>query len=595
MISYFKKIFASFRLLRTAFGPYRRRIATMAVFSFLGGILEGIGINAIIPLFAVVGNGRGATDTISRAIAEGFAYLHLPLSVKFLLAFMIVLFVVKTALTLSAQYLTARTVALFERETRQTLLRRTFNASWSFLSTQKLGHLDQMMTTYVANSSGALNYCGSALISFATLVVYGIVVLNISPAIALFALVAGSSLFLFFRPLLAKTRTVSARLALAFKRVAHYANEHIIGAKVLKSMNREEAALARGAVVFDEMKRLTLILALLKNGTVTVLQLMGMLFIFALFAFLYKTASFEFASFAVAVYALSKVFTGIQFVQVNLHAVVMQLPYLEDIVEYKEEALRNEERDNGGLPFLFEKTFALQNVGFSYKKGSKAAVREISFSVKKGEIVGLIGPSGSGKTTLADLILRLTDPREGRILLDDIQSTKIALCEWRTNVGYVPQEVFLLNGTIEDNIRFYDASLTEKDLIAAARAANIYDFIQNQPKGFRTEVGERGLSLSGGQRQRIALARALARRPQILILDEATSALDRESEASILGAIEALRGETTAIIIAHRLATIAIADTLVVLEKGSVIETGSPKELLKDKKSYFSQAYHLRS
>ncbi len=565
----------------------------MVLLSFLGGALEGVGINAMIPLLSVIGGG-GANDQISRAITEFFAYLHLPLTVKFLLSFIVVLFLVKTALTLLAQYLTARTVASFERETRQTLLHSTFAASWRFLSAQKVGHLDQMLTTDTANSSAALNYASSAFLSFATFVVYSAVVFNISPSMALFAAVAGGSLFLFLRPLLRKTRTVSTDLVRAFKRMAHYANEHIIGAKVLKSMAREEAALAKGAVVLNEMRQLTLTLSILKNGTITVLQLIGIFFVIGLFSFLYKTAAFQFASFAVVVYALSKVFSGIQFVQINLHAIVMQLPYLESILCYKEETLQNREKDEGTLPFRFEKEMLLREVSFEYAEG-EPALHKITLAINKGEIVGLIGPSGAGKTTLADMLLRLITPDKGSILLDGVESEEIRLSEWRQNLGYVPQEVFLLNTTIEENIRFYDTSLSKKDLITATKAANIYDFIQEQPEKFATQVGERGLSLSGGQRQRIALARALARRPAVLILDEATSALDNESEQLIQKSIERLRGETTVVIIAHRLSTLAIADLLVSIEDGRVAETGSPKELLKDKASYFSKAYHLRS
>lgn len=590
-MSYLKKLFASFTILRVAFGGYTRQIAAMAVLSFLGGALEGVGINAMIPLLSVIGGG-GAKDQISLAITEFFAYIHLPLTVKFLLSFIIVLFLVKTLLTLVAQYLTARTVSSFERETRQTLLQTTFAASWRFLSRQKVGYLDQMLTTDIANSSAALNYAGSSFLSGATLVVYSIVVFNISPPIALFAVVAGASLFLFFRPLLRMTRVASAELARSFKRVAHFASEHIIGAKVLKSMSREISALAKGAPLLDEMKRLTLTLLLLKNSIVTVLQLIGIFFIVGLFSFLYKTEAFQFASFAVAVYALSKVFSGIQFVQVNLHAIVMQLPYLESILRYKAEALQNCERDEGTLPFRFERALELRDISFDYTAG-EPALHHISLAIKKGEIVGLIGPSGAGKTTIADLLLRLITPDKGVVLLDGVQSREIRLSAWRSHVGYVPQEVFLLNGTIEENIRFYDDSLAQKDLIAAAKAANIYDFIQEQPEKFGTPVGERGLSLSGGQRQRIALARALARKPAVLILDEATSALDNESEQLIQTSIERLRGETTVIIIAHRLSTLTIADLLVVIEEGRVAETGSPKELLKDKASYFSRAYHL--
>ena len=207
----------------------------------------------------------------------------------------------------------------------------------------------------------------------------------------------------------------------------------------------------------------------------------------------------------------------------------------------------------------------------------------------------MIGPSGAGKTTFVDLLLRLFEPQEGVVLLNGKSASRINLRDWRKNVGYVSQDVFLLNDTIGNNIRFYDDSVSDADLVRAAKMANIYDFIQAQPQKFLTPVGERGLSLSGGQRQRVALARVLARKPKILILDEATSALDNESELLVQKSIEGLKGEVTIIIIAHRLSTVMISDKLVILDKGRILEEGVPAKFLKDQDSYFAKLYNLKA
>ena len=195
-------------------------------------------------------------------------------------------------------------------------------------------------------------------------------------------------------------------------------------------------------------------------------------------------------------------------------------------------------------------------------------------------MVGFIGPSGVGKTTIADLLLRLFQPQTGAIMLDDTNIQEIALNAWRNKIGYVPQEVFLLNDTIENNIRFYNDSISHEDIIMSAKMANIFETIEGLPHGFQTEVGERGVKLSGGQRQRIALARTLARKPEILILDEATSALDNESETLIQKSINGLKKKITIIIIAHRLSTVMNADHLFLLDNGKITKEGPPQELL---------------
>jgi ABC-type multidrug transport system fused ATPase/permease subunit len=218
-------------------------------------------------------------------------------------------------------------------------------------------------------------------------------------------------------------------------------------------------------------------------------------------------------------------------------------------------------------------------------------LKNLNLIISKGETVGLIGSSGSGKTTIADLIIRLFNPTGGKIIMDETDISEINLKNWRNNIGYVSQDIFLLNDTIENNIKFY-SDLSEEEVIKAAKLANIYDFIMEQPKKFDSLVGERGLKLSAGQRQRIILARVIARKPQILILDEATSALDNESESLIQQALENLHGKITILMIAHRLSTVMNADKLFVLENGEIIEEGVPRVLLENKGSEFSKIYN---
>jgi ATP-binding cassette subfamily B protein len=209
-------------------------------------------------------------------------------------------------------------------------------------------------------------------------------------------------------------------------------------------------------------------------------------------------------------------------------------------------------------------------------------------------MIGLIGPSGVGKTTIVDLILRLFPLGSGKILMDGKSISRIDIKQWRKNIGYIPQDIFLMNDTIANNIRFYDNAISDEEIKQAAKKANIYDFIQTLPKKFSAVVGERGIFLSAGQRQRIVIARILARNPEFLILDEATSALDNESEIRIQKIIENLKGKITVLVIAHRLSTVINCDKLLILEKGKILEQGVPSELLKDKNSYFYKIYNIR-
>jgi ABC-type multidrug transport system fused ATPase/permease subunit len=209
-------------------------------------------------------------------------------------------------------------------------------------------------------------------------------------------------------------------------------------------------------------------------------------------------------------------------------------------------------------------------------------------------MVGLIGPSGAGKTTIVDLILRLFHPTRGEILLDGCSINEIRINDWRKNIGYVSQDIFLKNDTIANNIKFYNDSITDEEMAKAAKMANIHDFIQSCPEKYDTVIGERGLLISAGQRQRIVIARILAKRPQILILDEATSALDNESEVKIQQVIEKLKNKVTVLLIAHRLSTVMNCTNLLVLQNGEIREQGSPEELISDQETYFYKVNNIR-
>ena len=238
----------------------------------------------------------------------------------------------------------------------------------------------------------------------------------------------------------------------------------------------------------------------------------------------------------------------------------------------------------------FENSLEFKNVDFFYEN-NEPVLKNVSFEIKKGEMVAIVGPSGAGKSTIADLISRFYDVKSGAIFFDGIDLRDVSTKSLRSNFGIVTQETILFDETIEFNIAYGKIKYSEDELINASIAANAYDFIKEQPKGFQTVIGEKGLKLSGGQRQRIAIARAILRNPPILILDEATSALDTNSEREVQIAIDNLMRDRTTVVIAHRLSTIKQSDSIIVLDDGKVVENGNHVGLLK-RKGLYSKLYN---
>jgi len=588
------KLIATLKLSNRAFGKYKLPIFFLIVLGFITGLLEGIGVNATIPMISLAAKEKFSEfDIITRTLEKAFLYFNIDFSLKYLLIFICSLFVFKSIALIFCNYIRIKITANYEEQTRNNLFSKTINANWPYLIKQKLGYLETILKVDTVRGTDLLNTISATIITSTGLIIYVTIAINISPHVTLFALALGSILFFSLKPLMNKTRIISKKVATINKQVAHYVNENIIGIKTIKAMFINDKVAEIGKEYFSKLKKFRIKILLLKNAANLLFQPISLIFVCAIFAFAYKTPNFSFAAFVPVIYLIYRIFQYVQNLQGNLHKANELAPYLQDVLIFEKKADENKEESNGSIPFKFNDDLEFRNIYFSYS-ADRLVLDNLSFNIKKGEMVGLVGPSGVGKTTIVDLLLRLLSPAKGNILADEKDISKISISQWRKNIGYVPQDIFLMNNTIANNIRFYDNTIANEEIKRAAKKANIYKFIQTLPNKFSAIVGERGIFLSAGQRQRIVLARIMARNPKILILDEATSALDNESEMHIQKAIENLRGKITVLVVAHKLSTVMNCDKLLVLEKGKIIEQDAPNVLLKDKKSHFYRIYNIR-
>lgn len=579
-----------FRIPKHAFGKYKFQIALLVTLGFLSGLLESIGITALIPLFSFVTKTDMAQNRLSWVFESVFSSLDISFTLWTLLSLMALIFFVKAIITIGFGYIRTKIIADYETSTQRALYEKTLFSTWPHLLKQKIGHLENALTMDIVGASTLLKQISAFVLDGTNLLVYGAVALAISLSVTGAAFLFGAFFLLVSRPFVLRTKRFAAERSATYKNLAHQVNETIAGLKTVKAMRVEKDIARQGRDFFEQIRKIKIGQYFSQSTLPILMEPLSFLFIIGVFAVSYTRDSFSLPAFIAVIYLVQRIFAGVNNIQKQMGAIADTLPFVQKLLQAQEEAEKNKEQDSGKLPFAFNQKLQFQHVGFSYLSG-KPALSDISFAIAKGETIGIIGASGSGKTTIVDLLLRLFEPGSGHIAVDGTAIGEIQIREWRKNIGYVSQDLFLKNDTIENNIRFYDQSLTTGDIVRAAKAAYSYDFISKLPQGFQTNIGDRGVMLSNGQRQRIVLARVLARKPSILVLDEATSALDNESEQYIQRSIQELRGDATVLIIAHRLSTVMNADRIMAFEKGKIIEEGNPRELLQDPNSYFSRTH----
>ncbi|GAC1573334.1 MAG: ABC transporter ATP-binding protein [Candidatus Elarobacter sp.] len=354
------------------------------------------------------------------------------------------------------------------------------------------------------------------------------------------------------------------------------------GITLIKSFVREAFERSRFYRVGTDLMGLEIRLAMVGRwfiAAVTAMVVLGPAAVWLVGSYLVIHSGLQVGAIVAFVMYLGRLYTpasALAGVQVQI---ISAFAVFERIFEYLDMAPEGAEKPNATVLRDVRGDIVFDGVLFSYAP-ERVALDGVSFHIPPGQMAAFVGPSGAGKTTITQLVPRFYDPQGGAIRVDGHDLRDLTLASLRENVGIVTQETYLFHDTIAANMRYARPDATDADLIAAARAANIHEFVASLPAGYQTVVGERGHKLSGGERQRLAIARVLLKNPRILILDEATSALDSANEAAIQSALVPLMQGRTSLVIAHRLSTILNADVIFVVESGKIVETGTHDALL---------------
>lgn len=364
-------------------------------------------------------------------------------------------------------------------------------------------------------------------------------------------------------------------------RLSTFAQEAFSGIRVLKSFNREKDSHERFSSESEEYKLESLKLTKIQSLFFPLIMgLIGLSTILTVYAgsteVIAGSLSFgNIAEFIIYVNLLTWPVTSLGWTSSMVKRAEASQKRINEFLETPTTIL------SGNLPPReIAGKIEFKNVSFTYPDTGIKALKNISFTVNPGESLGIIGTTGSGKSTVSNLISRLFDVRDGEISIDDIPIRDYSLNNLRTQIGYVPQDVFLFSDTIENNIGFGLSSIGDTRIEQAAKDADVYKNIMEFPEGFKTRVGERGITLSGGQKQRVSIARAVVREPKILMLDDALSAVDTKTENNILNSLKRIMKDRTSIIISHRVSSAKLADKIIVLSDGEIVEEGTHESLL---------------
>jgi ATP-binding cassette, subfamily C, bacterial len=558
--------------------------AAVVIMTFTS-LTEGLGVALLFPILQVAGFNLANQGHVGHYTGEVrallvYSGLRPSLWLAFLLSIFMLLMALRSLFNRVQSVLTFRTVLTFELALSRRLYQAIINADWLFLVRRRSSDFTHALTaelTRVATCTYLLiGTVSSAILSL----VYIAIALKLSAGMTSLVLATGAALLLVSRRWMRSVHQSGTAVSESMSEVYSAATEHLQNLKAMKFYDAQTSDLAMFSSLqssalqqsFDNTRDQAAAAFWFEAGS---LLLLGAI-IFASLQILNVAP----ASILLLLAVFTRLFPRLEAGQSQLQAFLSEVPAFENLMKIQAECVANAEIPaNAGPGPALAHEIRLERVSFRYEIERPLVLDDLSLTIAAGKVTAIVGSSGAGKSTVVDLVNGLLSPLTGRVLVDGLELTPQAAKSWRRHVGYVAQDTVLFHDTVRANLRWANPDATEQEMQESLGLAAA-DFVFALPKGLDTTVGDRGMLLSHGQRQRIALARALLRKPGLLILDEATSSLDFDNENRILEAIEQLHSRTTVLLIAHRVSAIQRAAMIYVIENGRVAEYGDWQSLI---------------
>ena len=553
-----------------------------------GALIDVLGLAFLVPVMLAATNPDFVQDNkYMRGLFEGLGFETYPAFMMFLGIMLLVVFLAKNAIALALNYMHSN----YAYSVATSMARRQFIKSYLkgfqyFKGTNSADIINSIVNVPAFFASGvlisAINIIGESLVMI--FIVVGIAFVDWALFVSVMIILIPSGIFIYNA---SKNKLYQLGLEQHELHGATYArlNQAIFGYVDVKLNNKESYVLDRYVQTqhrLNRNQRLKYLISLIPTRALEVIAILGIVVIFAYTFFFAADPNQLFGFIALFAAASFRVLPSMNRLLNAMMGMKNHQPALE-ILESGGLPLHMEQPDF--LPIAFERDIEFQNLSFQYDGSQRAAVNDLSFTVRKGEKIGIIGESGSGKTTLVNILLRFLPESGGGIYVDGRKLVKDDVPGWRSIVGYVQQKVFLMDASLKENVAFgEDADKIDLERLEwALKQASLWEHVQTMPEGIDTRIGENGAQLSGGQQQRVGIARAMYWNSEILVFDEATSALDMETETAITDSIEALSAGQTIFVIAHRITTLKHCDRILEMKDGKILAEWRYEDLIADR------------
>lgn len=553
------------------------------------GLMSSISIVMLVPMLDLLNVDLG-TGSSFEVLLRPFLALSYYQRAGVIISIFVLLILLRALLSRLATIEQNNLLETYEMSLRSSLYDGMTHTSWERLSGFAYADLINLFTTQCRQARFCLQWTILLISSAAAAVMQLVIACWMSLPVTAMVIAVGCGFLALFRPVQRKSKAYGEKVIDVNRNLHREIQDQLSGMKEIRAYGVEETHSQRfwdfSREYYDTSLKMTQ-LRVMPQLCYSVAAAVMIAFAFIFSVLVMDTGT---AQLMVLVYIFSRlwpVFSSWQGQLQNIHSYLPAAERIAETLRAFDRVVQNEGEQGETIQFSRELVF--DSVSFSYEAGRDEVLHDVSFTLPFGSVTALVGRSGAGKSTTADLLLGLLSPKNGRILVDHVPLSDQNISSWHRSIGYVPQEPMLLNASVRENLLRFHPGASEEEIADALKQARAWEFVEKLEQGLDTVIGDKGVRLSGGQKQRIVLARVLLGKPKLIILDEATSALDYESENAVRETIRALKGKTTVLIIAHRLATIRGADHAIVLEDGRVTEQGTMQELLNKTDGYLSR------